>query len=192
MTKYGRAGWRGRDTGTASALVIVACAISLQVGAAAQGVPNEYRLKAAFLHRFSQFVEWPASAWDGTGDVRICVLDPNPFGAELEELVRGERLNGRPISVRGISGPATVSGCHLLFVGANAPAMAEVLKAARTSAVLTVGEGERFLDAGGIIAFRVVERRVRFDVSAAAARRAGLRISSQLLGLALNVRGDSR
>ena len=54
--------------------------------------------------------------------------------------------------------------------------------------ILTIGETGRFLDDGGIIKLRIVERRVRFDVNAAAADRVGMRISSQLLRLALEVR----
>jgi hypothetical protein len=155
----------------------------------AQTIPNEYQLKAAFVYQFPQFVEWPAPAWQSATGVQICILRPNPFGRELEALVRGESLNGRPFVIREITGPDGVSGCHVLFIRGTAPAGSEVLKAARGSSVLTVGEGERFLDEGGIIALRIVERRVRFEVNAAGAQRVGLRISSQLLSLALNVRG---
>jgi hypothetical protein len=154
----------------------------------AQTIPNEYRLKAAFVYQFPQFVEWPAPAWQGATGVQLCILQPNPFGRELEALVRGESLNGRPFSIREITGPDGVSGCHLLFIRGTAPAGGEVLKAARGTSVLTVGEGDRFLDEGGIIVLRIVERRIRFEVNAAAAQKVGLRISSQLLSLALNVR----
>jgi hypothetical protein len=119
------------------------------------------------------------------------VLRPNPFGRELEALVRDESLNGRPLSIRELSGPDGVDGCHVVFVGRGASGGASVLKATAGRPVLTVGEGERFLDDGGVIALRIVEQRIRFDVSAANAQKAGLRISSQLLGLALTVRGGA-
>jgi hypothetical protein len=157
--------------------------------AQAQSIPNEYRLKAAFLYQFPQFVEWPPEVWRGTTTVQLCILRPSPFGRELDALVRGESLNGRPYAVRDIATADEVAGCHLIFISSRAAGRNEVLKAASASPALTVGEGERFLDEGGIIALRVVERRVRFDVSATAAHKAGLRISSQLLGLALTVRG---
>jgi hypothetical protein len=155
----------------------------------AQIIPNEYRLKAAFVYQFPQFVEWPAAVWRDAPGVQICILHPNPFGRELEALVRGESLNGRPLSIREVAGPDGLGGCHVLFIPGNSPAGGEVLKAARGSPVLTIGEGERFLDQGGIIALRIVERRIRFEINAAAAQKVGLRISSQLLSLALNVRG---
>jgi len=50
--------------------------------------------------------------------------------------------------------------------------------------VLTVGESEGFIAAGGIVEFRLEESKVRMDIGEAAAKRAGLRISSKLLSLA--------
>jgi hypothetical protein len=177
---------RGRASAVLLALSIVVAPFPVLE---AQTIPNEYRLKAAFVYQFPQFVEWPSATWRDATALQVCVLQPNPFGRELEALVRGESLNGRPFSIKEIAGPEALAGCHVLFVAASAPAGDAVLKAARSAPVLTVGEGERFLDAGGIIALRVVERRVRFDVSASAAQKVGLRISSQLLSLAVNVRG---
>jgi hypothetical protein len=158
--------------------------------AAQQPVSNEYRLKAAFIFQFPQFVDWPASALEGAEAVRICVARPNPFGSELSQLVRGESLKGRPIEFAEISEPNAVSGCHMLFLGAEAPVRG-LLKMASGRPVLTVGEGDRFLDDGGVIALRVVGRRIRFEISDANARASGLRISSQLLGLATAVRGGA-
>jgi hypothetical protein len=56
--------------------------------------------------------------------------------------------------------------------------------------ILTVGETPRFLENGGIISLHVVDRKVRFEIDARAAARAGLTLSSQLMRLASNVRGS--
>jgi len=50
--------------------------------------------------------------------------------------------------------------------------------------VLTVGEGEAFAHAGGVIAFVIENRRVRFDINQTAADSAGLQLSSKLLSVA--------
>ena len=191
MTIHGNAASAAR-LGKALPLVLGAVCLLLLVPASIaqpQTIPHEYRLKAAFVYQFPQFVEWPPAVWRAAKTVQICILRPSPFGPELEALVRGESLNGRPYAVRTIAGPADLAGCHVAFVGSRAPGRDDVLKAARGTSVLTVGEDEQFLEDGGIITLRVVERRVRFDVSATAAQRSGLRISSQLLSLALTVRG---
>ena len=151
-------------------------------------VPQEYRLKAAFVSRFPQFIEWPTSVWAAASDVRLCIAHPNPFGNDLNALVSGESLNGRAFSVQEVTAATGVAGCHVLFVGSRVQGSAAFLKAANGQPVLTVGDGDRFLEEGGIVRLRIVERRVRFDVSTANAQRAGLRLSSQLLGLALEVR----
>lgn len=151
---------------------------------------EEYRLKAAFVYRLPQFVEWPAPALDGHESITICVLRPNPFGAVLRELIAGETLNSRPLAIRDINSPSAITGCHVVFVpGPRNPAGKAVLHAIGDHPVLTVGESPGFLDDGGVIRLQVIDRRVRFEVNATAAERVGLRLSSQLLRLAVRVRG---
>jgi hypothetical protein len=155
----------------------------------AQVVPNEYRLKAAFMYQFPQFVEWPSTAWQDARSVQFCVVEPNPFGSELEYLIQGESLNGRPLAVKEIYGSDELAGCHVLFVGIRSGDASAVLRATAGRPVLTIGEAEDFLEGGGIIAMKIVDGKVRFEVQAGNAQKAGLRISSQLLSLAFAVRG---
>ena len=170
-------------------LVGVATAICAPAHPAAQSTADEYRLKAAFVYRFPQFVEWPEAAVERSRTLDLCVLEPNPFGSDLAGLIGGESLNGRPLRVRLVASAGGLSGCHALFAGARSGAAAAVLKAAAGRPILTIGETDQFLQAGGIIVLRVVDRRVRFEVEASNAARAGLRISAQLLALAAAVRG---
>jgi hypothetical protein len=172
-------------------LVSAVALIGIPAQPGAQSASDEYRLKAAFVYRFPQFVEWPASAVQDSQTVDLCVLQPNPFGSELEQLVDGESLGGRPLRVRVVTAIGALSGCHALFAGDRSEGAAAALKAVAGRPVLTVGESDQFLDAGGIIALKVVDRRVRFEVNASNAQKAGLRINAQLLNLAAAVRGGS-
>ena len=156
-----------------------------------QAVTPEYHLKAAFVARFPQFVEWPSAVWEGRAALDLCVVLPNRFGTALDEQVRGETVHGRPLVLREVSPNDPFDACHLLFVSAQPREGTErrVLAHTATRPILTVGESESFLDHGGVIVLRVVERRVRFEVDAPAAALAGLHLSSQLLRLAQRVRG---
>src|SRR6266702_4256829 len=61
---------------------------------------REYQVKAVFLFNFTQFVEWPAGAFARVNTpLVIGVLGDDPFGAYLDETVRGETANGRPLVV---------------------------------------------------------------------------------------------
>jgi len=166
----------------------VICVPALPV---AQSASDEYRLKAAFLYRFPQFVEWPAAARQSR-TLDLCVLQPNPFGSDLEQLVAGESISGRALRVRVVRTLDALADCHTLFAGAHNDAAAAALKAVSGLPVLTVGESDQFLKAGGIIALKIVDRRVRFEVNTANAQKAGLRISAQLLNLATAVRGEAQ
>jgi hypothetical protein len=176
-------------------VTLAACLLVLGLPAArarvhAENVPEEYRLKAAFVYRFPQFVEWPPASWTGREALEICVSQPNPFGSSLAEFVEGESLKGKRFVVRQVTAKGPIESCHVLFV-AQTPATtkSDLLARAASLPILTVGDSPRFLDLGGIINLRLVDRRVRFEINLAAADRAGLRLSSQLLRLAMTVRG---
>ena len=47
-----------------------------------------------------------------------------------------------------------------------------------------MGEGDNFIREGGMIAFVVENRRVRFDINQSAAEKADLKLSSKLLSVA--------
>ena len=154
---------------------------------AAQEPSLEYQVKAAYLYNFVKFIEWPAAARQGP--LTICLAGANRFGTTLEELVRGESIEGRAIAARVIQAPQ--ADCDVVFVPRGVAA-GEYLRAARNAPVLTVGESSDFVSQGGIINFVLDAGMVRFEIDQAAARRAGLQISSRLLRLAREPQRRSR
>src|SRR4029077_21064360 len=122
--------------------------------------------------------------------IDLCVAGPNPFGSALAELVGGVTVRGRQLVTRDLDDPRAMETCQLLFIPAlSATVRKELLVRASTLPVLTVGDYPGFLDEGGIVNLRLVEGRVRFEINLDAANRTGVRLSSQLLRLALHVRG---
>lgn len=171
-------------------LPVLACFLALNVWGANES-NLEYRVKAAFLLNFTRFVEWPPSAFaDAQAPLSICILGEDPFGHALEEVMQGESVNGRSLIVRRLSAPPTPQMCQILFIHADAKAEAkEALRALETAGkgVLTVGEGDGFLKQGGMIAFVLDNRRVRFDINGTVSQDSGLKISSKLLMVARSV-----
>lgn len=156
----------------------------------AQTLEAESRLKAAVVSKFPQFVGWPAQATSGRTRLDVCVAGPGGVRGDLEALVAGETLAGLPFVVRDVREPADAASCHLLYItGANGGRPDPLVRAVQSLPVLSVSDRPGFLDEGGIVALRMVRGRVRFDIDYAAAQRVGLRIDSQLLQLALSVRG---
>jgi hypothetical protein len=157
---------------------------------AGQTPAAEQQLKAAFVSKFPQFTEWPEATLSGRQRIELCVAVPNPFGTSLRELTQGERLGSRPLVVRTVDSPGDLFGCQLLFLPTGPASDRKVLlDGARTLPILTVSDAPTFIEEGGMVALRMAGGRVRFDINVDAANRAGLRLSSQLLQLALSVRG---
>jgi hypothetical protein len=155
---------------------------------AAQSPVDPLRVKAAFFYRFAEFVDWPQPA-ASRPSIELCVLEPNPFDGDLTRIVDGQRLRGRPFAVRELRRGQPVDGCDELFFPASSRRYARpLLRALGERPVLTVGDYDGFLDDGGLIALRIAEGRVRFDIDRQRAERAGLRLDPQLLRLALTVR----
>ncbi len=152
---------------------------------AAPSASLEYDVKAAFLLNFTKFVEWPPSAFASPdAPLTICILGDDPFGRAIDQLVEGEFVNRHRIAVERIRTDQPKS-CQVLFVGNNGSIPTAF--SAANPAVLTVGDGTDFLRQGGVIAFVVDNRRVRFDISLKAATNAGLKLSSKLLTVARSV-----
>jgi len=150
---------------------------------------SEYEIKAAFLLNFTKFVEWPSTAFAAAeSSLAICILAKDPFGRTLDDLVQGEAVNGRKIEVRRLSDLPQPRACQVVFVGLPEKDLSKTLSSLGPG-VLSVGEGESFIRNGGIIGFVIEKRRVRFDINQAAAERAGLKLSSRLLGVARSVEG---
>ena len=155
--------------------------------------PGEKAIKAAFLYNFTKFVEWPQSAFsDAAAPFRVCVFGDAGFRHDVEEMLKGETIGGRALSV--VTPDANeIKGCHLAYFGpGDAERSAQVLAAMRGVPILTVGEGARFLQQGGVISFVLEDNRVRFDVNKRAVDRAGLTVSSKLLRVARNVDNGQR
>lgn len=152
----------------------------------AQGVTREYRVKAAYLYNFVRYVEWPDTA---KGRRLICVAGQNPFGTELESLIRNERVHGVPLVTEVIIEGRT--DCDVLFTPATANVQVYLSKAAGLP-TLTVGETPRFVQQGGMIGFYQDGVNVRFEINPTAIVKAQLRISSRLLQLARIVEPEER
>jgi hypothetical protein len=61
---------------------LVIAALATEERSFAQSVENGYQLKAVFIYKFPQFVEWPAPVWQDGSSVQFCVVQPNPFGTD--------------------------------------------------------------------------------------------------------------
>ncbi|MES1166713.1 MAG: YfiR family protein [Pseudomonadota bacterium] len=161
--------------------------------ALAQGKPpTEYQVKALFLFNFAQFVEWPEHAFrDAQAPLVIGVLGDDPFGAYLDELVKGEKIGARPLVVRRFSRADDINECHILFISRSESAQLDkIIASLKGRSLLTVGDADTFIRKGGVVRFVTENNKIRLRINVEAAKASDLTISSKLLRPATIVTAD--
>ena len=151
---------------------------------AAQDV-TEVTLKGAFLFNFARFTQWPADVLQGDSTVAACVVGDPAVGDAFSRTVKGKRISGHPIAVTAIAPDMSLPTCHVLYLSGLADArIADIVSRVRDVPILTVSDAEAFSKRGGIVEMFVDAGRMRFRINARSAKRARLKLSSQLLALA--------
>ncbi len=152
----------------------------------------DYQVKAAFVCKFVNYVDWPSPVLSAPGEpFRIGVMASEAVVEEFRRAAAACSVGGRPVEVRKLVRGEVPEGVHAVFVSRGMAAQAPALLATLTGRpVLTVTE----LDPGpamGMINFVVVDDKVRFDILLPPATQSGLKISVRLLGVARRVEGRS-
>lgn len=147
---------------------------------------SEDAVKAAFLYRFADYVEWPQPA--RRSEFVIAVFGASGVHAELRRLLPRVTVQSRPARVVSIERPEQLDAAWLLYVGTDRTRDAgPLMVAAAARPVLVVTDAGDGLDRGAAINFVRVGARIRFEVSLDAAARSGLHVKSDLLSVAVRV-----
>ena len=175
-----------RSRGVALALLLIGL-----IGPVAAQTVSEDSLKAAFVYRFTDYVDWPAPALQ-RAEFTIAVLDDPQVAQDLERICRGHPIKGHPTRVKLVHRPKEASDAQIVFLGTGDPdAHRRFIASLSGRPVLIVTDEDQGLDEGSTINFLLVDHRLRFEISLTMATRSGLKISSQLLSVAARVEGHS-
>lgn len=162
---------------------------------------REYQVKAAFLYNFIKFVDWPEeNLADSNEPITIGIIGKEPFGDAFEP-IKDKLIKGKKAIVKRFKGLEelkksaeehpqieAIRQCHLLFIcHSEKEKLEEIINCVQDHSVLTVGDMKGFLKSGGIINFIMEGKKIRFEINVTAAKRAKLKIRSQLLRLAKKV-----
>ena len=173
--------------------VALAAALLLRATAAAE-LASEYQVKAVFVFNFSHFVDWPAQSFTAANEPFVIgILGGDPFGARLDEAVRGERVTDHPLIVRRFRSIDEIEDCQILFIDrSEVGELGRIVSAVNHRSILTVSEIDQAAQRGVIIQFATEDNHIRLKINLDAAHAAGLSISSKLMDLAVMVRGRAK
>lgn len=141
------------------------------------------KLRALFVQRIVRYVTWPEGAAPPEGGPFIvAAADAESLRPHFEDAVAG----GGFVLVQW-----PVEHCHVLVLtGTRDRSAAALLQWASHRPILTITQSPSGMRMGAVVNFFMADGRLRLEISPAAAERAGLVISSRLLGLARIDNGD--
>lgn len=147
------------------------------------------RIRAAYVLKFLEYVEWPERLFsDAAAPYVIGVTGSDYVANELARLAPTRTSGGRPIVIRRIGNTAPPGELHALYIGRDDRTNgARLVKSYAGKPVLVITDDDATATEGSIINFVTLEGRVRFEISLSAAERAGLKLSSRLLSVAVRI-----
>lgn len=162
--------------------------IAAVTGAALAQTSTEAQLKAAYLVNFFKYVEWPQSG----PEFRLCVFGRTEVWPYLVPY-DGRQVAGKPLRVLRLKNLDEVLQCHQVFLPAGEMLRAsDLLDRVAGEAVLSVGESDSFLSAGGAISLSEHNAQLQFDINAKSLQQARLNVGTPMLRLARSIRGQAR
>ena len=128
----------------------------------AENAATEAEVKAAFIYHFINYTQWE----DSEPNYYVCIPEDENLRDVSNNILQGKVVNGRQISV-----VEEAPFCHIL-VSSFSP---------KTENTLTIGN----LSHGALLEFRVINNKLRFAADLEKVKNSKLKISSQLLKMAV-------
>ena len=181
----------GNTRWTRAAVAVVAALWLTCTAADAGPKAVESELKAVFLYKLVQFVEWPDSAFVADDKFVIGVLGEDPIEDALRVVTKNKIVLDRTPVVRRLTSVRQVAGCHVLYVAPEfEEGVCDIVRDLPSRHVLTIGGFEDFCSFGGLMALTVKDNHVSFAINRDSYDRSGISMSARLLRLAIPLGGE--
>jgi hypothetical protein len=149
--------------------------------------PTEYQIKAKYIYNFTRFVDWPEESFENPDSPFVIgIIGNDPYGIDLDKTIEGKQIKNRRFIIRRCQNIEDLSSCHILFIGVDKGAQrSQIFNKIKNKCILTVGDEEHFARDGGMINFIIMKKRIRFEINREAVKQSHLKMSTNLLKMAV-------
>lgn len=147
-------------------------------------VKDEYEIKAGFLARFADYIEWPGgmNIYDTSKPFVIGIIGQSPISTHLENRRPYKRIRGRKMNIKHFLSPEEIKDCHILFIAKSAKKdLPQILSITKNKPILTVGDTEGFARRGVHINIYRQGNKLRYEVNETTIRSSQFDINYHLL-----------
>ncbi len=141
---------------------------------------TEYEIKAAYLERFTRFIDWPneSNVEDTTRSFILTVIGKTQFVDILKRDYRIQKIRNKKVELRFISNPGEIQDCHLLYIAKSEKNnISKILSVTNSKPILTISDCKGCAEKGILINLYMDDNRIRFEINESAARESQLYIS---------------
>jgi hypothetical protein len=158
----------------------------LSSGASAQarrGAADGAAVRAAYVFNFGKYIDWPTTG--DTEHLRVCTVETSPVTPILSK-ANGKKAQGREVQIilfgtNQLEATLDTGNCNIVYLGECEEFCSKLLEKVEKKPILTVSERKGL----GIVQFVDTTSTVGFTINKAALDGAGIKMSSQVLDLAV-------
>ncbi|MEO5572533.1 MAG: YfiR family protein [Bacteroidia bacterium] len=147
---------------------------------------SEPTIKALFIYNFTKYVEWPVEK--DPAHIIIGFYGPSAIIDELKKVCANKKVKDREVEIRQANDVNEAEKCDIFFIPQDESADFSYLnEQLQGKGVLIVTEEDGLGQKGAAINIIEKDDKIRFELNEASIKHAGLKISSQLLALAIKL-----
>lgn len=147
---------------------------------------NEYDLMALFVQNFANYITWPNKL--NSKEFNIIVYKNNQILGPLTKISGVKKIKDKDINVVNVTSIDDIKNCHILIVGSMKKSeLKEIAENPDYNEMLIISNQSGYTKNGSHINFVLKDNQIRFEINRTKIAERELKISSQLLKLAILV-----
>ena len=149
-----------------------------------QAQVDKMELEAAYIERFTRFVEWPDSMRmsNSMQPFIIGLVGNVPFKNVLLKIYKQQKIKDKPVEIKSINISDKNPSCNLLFIGdVSKRELESILNATHNKPILTISSEKGFAKEGVLINLYYDHGRLKFEINESAFLNSRLKVSYLLL-----------
>jgi hypothetical protein len=165
------------------AFFIIMCCTSQVL--AAQSQEKEANLKAVFIYNFINYIDWGNE--ENGNEFVIGIIGSSEIDNPLAAIAKTNLAKNKTIVIRHFNKVEDIRNCQILFIPKNSPFSLKAVLEKIERGMLTVSDEPGVAKQGAAFNFVLVNGKLKFEVNLKSVYLSGVKVSSQLLKLAIIV-----
>lgn len=151
-----------------------------------QGYNTNAKIKSLFIYNFTKYIEWPSSY--KKGNFVIGVLGESPLYPELYQFLKSKKASLQPFEIKRFEQVSDITNCHIVLLPrGRSDELDACLKKIGSNSTLVITEQDGLAKKGAGINFVIENNRQKFELNKHQVEQRDLKISNNLLNLAILV-----